>query len=152
MIISTHMKNLRKHYIALAILNALAIPDTMYLTYMHYKPLASTICNLGEHLNCDIVNKSTYSELFGIPVSIFGFITYLILMTFAIRGLMKKNQNKWIPHFTAFIGFGVLFSLYLSGVEAFVLKTWCLFCITQQIIIFTQFGVFLHMKKLIKKS
>ena len=125
-------------------LNFLAILATLYLTYLHYKPSASSICNFGDYLNCDIVNQSTYSELFGIPVAILGLLTYLFL--FLVGRAMLKNYKfykiwKWLRPFRIFwimfavIAVGVLFSLYLSYIEFFVLRALCIFCLAQQIII-----------------
>lgn len=141
----------RLHYIILTILNAIAIPATAFLVYLHYQPEASTVCNLGAALNCDIVNKSIYAEIFGIPVAILGLITYLILLFFSIRGFFR-NQKKLIPYLTLFTLGGVVFSLYLTYIEAFVLKTYCVFCVTQQIIILIQLGVFTHLWLKTKKS
>lgn len=145
------MPKFKKHYRALTVLNALAIPITGYLTYMHFKPEASDFCNVGEAFNCDIVNKSIYAEIFGIPVAILGLITYLLLLAFSIRGL-KKDQSKLIPWVFAFVSGGLLFALYLTGIEAFVLKTWCLFCVAQQIIILIQWGVFVDLFRKTRKS
>lgn len=145
------MAPFRKHYIALIILNALAIPVTLYLSYLHYEPDASDICVLSEKWNCSIVNKSIYAELFGIPVSILGFVAYVAFLAFAIRGL-KHNQNKLVPYFLLAVAGGTAFALYLTGIEAFVLQTFCLFCVIQQILILIELGVATHLYSLIKKS
>lgn len=145
------MKKTLQSYIQLVTLNLFVLPVTIYLIYMHYKPEASEFCVLGEAFNCDVVNKSIYAEIFGIPVSILGAITYLLLLIFSIRGKFK-DQSKWIPYATAFVGLGVLFSFRLTYIEAFVLQTWCLLCVIQQIVILLQFFIFLHLWKLTKKS
>lgn len=50
-----------------------------------------------------------------------------------------KNNDDQITKFTAWLGiltlFGVNFSLYLTGIEFFVLEAICVFCITQQVLI-----------------
>ncbi len=133
---------MKKLYSWLIVLNALALPVTAYLIYLHFEPSASTICNISKSFNCEIVNKSTYAELFGIPVSIFGFLTYLSLLIFTIRGFFNpESQRKFLPHALAFLSFGVLFSLYLTSIEAFILQTFCLFCVIQQIIILSEWGI-----------
>lgn len=143
------MNKTRNIYRWLVGLNVLAILDTAYLTYLHYKPSASSVCNFGEQFNCDIVNKSTYAELFGVPVALLGLATYVLLLIFSLRGL-KKDQSTFIPWVFAFVGGGVLFTLYLTGVEAFILRAWCLFCLIQQILILIQFGLFGRLWKLTK--
>ena len=125
-------------------LNFLAILITLYLTYMHYKPEASEICMLGETWNCDIVNKSPYAELFGVPVAIFGLIAYSFLFLAAIGLIrdikfyrylkfLRPIRLMWLMF--AVIAVGVLFSGYLTYIELFVLEALCLFCVAQQVII-----------------
>lgn len=140
-----------KRQATLVILNLIAIPVTGYLTYMHFDEEASDFCNFGASFDCDIVNKSPWSELFGIPVAILGLITYMILLFFAIRGLCK-DQSKLIPYLTLFVAGGVAFSLYLTYIEAFVLETFCIFCVIQQIIILIQLVIYASLWKLTKKS
>ena len=51
---------------------ALAGVTTMgYLLSLHYSSGEGAFCNLGEGLSCEVVNKSVYSEVFGVPVSLF---------------------------------------------------------------------------------
>lgn len=145
------MKKTLESYIQLVTLNLFILPVTIYLIAMHYKPEISEFCTFGEAFNCDIVNKSIYSEIFGIPVAILGTITYLLLLAFAIRGRFK-DQSKLVPYVTAFVAGGVAFSLRLTYIEAFVLHTWCILCVLQQIVILLQLGVLLHLWKITKKS
>lgn len=136
-------------YKVLALLNALAIPITLYLTYLHFEPNASDICVLSEKWNCDIVNKSIYSSIFGIPVSVMGFFAYLSFLVFSIRGL-KVDQSKWAGWFLFVVTGGTAFALYLTGIETFVLKTYCLFCVAQQIIILIEWVYAYQLYKLSK--
>ena len=125
-------------------LTGIAILDTVYLTYIHFKPTASTLCKINDYLDCDIVNKSIYAELFDIPVSILGMFTYILL--FVLGWMVLKNirlTRFWKalrPHnllwfMFAVTAFGVLFSGYLTYIELFVLEAVCIFCMLQQLII-----------------
>lgn len=144
------MEITRTRYRWLVVLNLLAVLITIYLIYAHFKPSASGICNFSEKWDCEIVNQSIYSEFFGVPVSVFGFITYVLLSAFAIRGL-KHQQARLIPLVLGCVIGGVGFSLYLTGIETFVLKTYCIFCVTQQVIILLDLGLitslYLHHRK-----
>lgn len=104
---------------------------TAYLIYQHYKPSADAFCNISNYISCDIVNKSIYAEILGIPVSILGFAAYSTLFA---GTFLKETKNIWMA-LTIFSGIGLLFSLYLTYVELFLLNAICIFCITQQIII-----------------
>jgi uncharacterized membrane protein len=144
------MESTKTRYRWLVGLNLVAVLATIYLTYAHFKPSASEVCNFSEQWNCEIVNQSIYSEIFGIPVSILGFITYALLTAFALRGL-KRSQAKLLPWVLAGTVGATGFALYLTGIETFVLKTYCIFCVVQQVIILLDLGLItsltLHRKK-----
>ena len=44
--------------------------------YHHYGTSQTTYCDFGESFNCDIVNRSTYSTIFGVPVALIGIAGY----------------------------------------------------------------------------
>lgn len=144
------MAPFRKYYLSLAFINAAALAVSAYLIVMHFKPDLSDVCHLGEKWNCDIVNKSTYAELFGIPVAILGFIAYASFLGFSLRGL-KKNQNKLFPLFFLALSGALAFALYLTGIETFVLRTYCLFCVIQQVLILIEWGIALRLYLLTKR-
>lgn len=105
-----------------------------YLIYQHFKIPGSSFCNVSDYVSCDVVNKSRYSEIFGIPVSILGFLAYVFIF-FTSFGLVKgwfKNILGWLALFSIL---SLTFSLYLTYVEFFVLYALCIFCLTQQTII-----------------
>ncbi|MFQ5474999.1 MAG: vitamin K epoxide reductase family protein [Candidatus Nanoarchaeia archaeon] len=121
----------------------LALLVTGILLYSHYAK-ESEFCNFGRNLNCDIVNKSIYAELFGIPVAILGLLFYIGL-GILLYGLLKewdftkiheKLNNDvvgWVVLVASFIG--VVFSYYLFYIEWKVIMTFCIFCIFQQLMI-----------------
>lgn len=133
----------------IAVLSLIALGVTAYLTYMHFKPEASDFCNFSDQWNCDVVNKSQWSYIdlgfVEIPVSILGFGTYLIFFVFSILLIRKAvNWRKLHPKLNELLVLnvlrylsviGVIFSLYLTYIEAFKLQTFCLFCVVQQVII-----------------
>ena len=122
----------------------IAIVLFSYLLSAHYSDKESTFCNFGEGLNCDIVNKSIYSELFGIPVALFGILTFLLVLCLSILswkdynsemfGLKINSESMMNTIFWASIA-GVLFALYLVYIEAFVLYSFCILCFGGDILI-----------------
>jgi vitamin-K-epoxide reductase (warfarin-sensitive) len=138
--------SIKKIYATLAVVNLLALFAALFLTYVHFSPDASDFCVLSEKWNCDIVNKSIYSTLFGIPVSLMGSVAYFGFLLFSIRGL-RKDQKKLLPYFLAMVLCATAFALYLTGIEAFVLKTYCLFCVVQQLLILMELGLAFYLFK-----
>ena len=49
----------------------------------HYAKSASAFCDFGERFNCDIVNRSEYSTVMGIPVAAIGVAGYGVLFALA---------------------------------------------------------------------
>ena len=128
--------------IIIIIISILGILLSSYLTSLHYKPSISKFCIFGEHFDCDVVNKSAYSKLFGIPVAILGGLTYLLFLITAV--LLLKNYDftkigklidepittKTAYYFLfalAIISLG--FSIYLTYLEAYIIKAYCIFCL-----------------------
>ncbi|MFA4845306.1 MAG: vitamin K epoxide reductase family protein [Patescibacteria group bacterium] len=120
---------------ALFVLALLGFALSIY-SLLHNQGFASgEFCTIGEKLNCDVVNKGPFSQIMGVPVALIGVIGYLFLAV--ASGLkLKQPLDKSLTKFLtiASIG-GFLFALYLSYIEAFILTTWCLLCLTSQAII-----------------
>lgn len=122
--------------LAFSLLSFLGILVAAYLVYQHYKPAGGSFCNISGYINCDIVNKSIYAEIFGIPVAMLGMLAYGILFAGSLLMRRRAAAPLWL---LIFAGFSLVFSLYLTFVEFFVLRAVCMFCITQQILIFIIF-------------
>ncbi|MHC1740917.1 MAG: vitamin K epoxide reductase family protein [Anaerolineaceae bacterium] len=80
--------------------------------------------------DCASVNASQWSYLFGIPVAYLGFLTYVAILLLAIFG----KKIKFIAPYTEYLFFfitlvGLLFSGYLTYIEAAVLHTFCQWCL-----------------------
>ncbi len=142
-----------------AVLALLAMCAAAYLTYLHFEPAAGGFCNLSSQFNCEIVNKSQWSYIeigpVEIPVAILGFIYYLGIFIGSlgvIRGWEFTRIHKWLVHHNVinlkrwFTYIGVLFTLYLTYIESFVLHTYCLFCVIQQILILGILGLLIAIK------
>ncbi len=94
----------------------------------HYAPVGTAVCNVSRRFNCDIVNKSAYSEILGFPVAGIGLIGYLMMGVIAFMNRKDRDRTLDIA-LVALAAGGVVFSLYLTYIEAFVLYTWCLICL-----------------------
>ena len=93
----------------------------------HYAKSASAFCDFGERFNCDIVNRSEYSTVMGIPVAAIGVAGYGVL--FALATYYRARMQTPIRLLAASL-VGLLFALYLTYVEGHVLETWCILCLS----------------------
>src|SRR3984893_14447668 len=95
--------------------------------YHHYGTSQTSYCSFGENFNCDIVNRSTYSVIFGVPVALIGIIGYLALLTLATF-YRSRAETPAMLAIASLTGLG--FALYLTYVEGFVLAAWCVLCLS----------------------
>jgi uncharacterized membrane protein len=93
---------------------------------VHYST-ATEPCSINEHWDCGIVNHSSYSMIFGVPVAVVGIAGYLLL------GILALARRRLLLLFAAIVGLG--FALRLSGIERNILSVWCLYCVISQGII-----------------
>jgi uncharacterized membrane protein len=103
-----------------------------YLITLHYNLTPAVCLGVGD---CEIVNKSIYSELFGIPVAILGAGSYaaLIVLGLAIARDMYADYARLLRFFIGVVG--VAFSAYLTYIELYVLHQICPWCVFSAIII-----------------
>jgi uncharacterized membrane protein len=85
---------------------------------------------------CSTVNTSPYSEIYGVPVAVIGFIGYLaILIT-----LIMENYFSFFKENGPLLEFGmgllgVVYSAYLTYLELYVIHAICPFCVSSAIAI-----------------
>jgi len=123
------MKKLSIIALVAAIVGAL---DALYLTWVklsHNEVLCAP--GIGD---CFTVNTSRYSELYGIPVAIFGLATFLLIIAILVLEprlpFLEENGNLAVFGISLI---GVIYSAYLSYLEEFVIHAWCPYCVLSAI-------------------
>ena len=113
--------------IALAIIGLLV---SIYMTI--YKITSNDNMCIGSK-DCSVVNASRYSELYGIPVAVFGVVGYAVILAVLWfernPGFFKQNGTMLLFGLSLT---GFLFTLYLIFLEIALIKAYCPFCITSQ--------------------
>ena len=117
----------RGFYLAIAILALAGMAVSAVSLQRHYAKSATTFCEVGEKFNCDIVNRSEYSSLMGIPVAGIGVVGYGVLL--ALATIYRSRTQTPVRLLMAALG-GLGFALYLTYIEGFVLGTWCILCLS----------------------
>ena len=92
----------------------------------HYAKTITTFCSLGEKFDCDIVNRSEYSTLMGIPVAGIGVMGYGLLL---VLSTARRSRSETSTELLLASLLGLGFALYLTYIEAYVLATWCILCL-----------------------
>ena len=104
----------------------LSLAGLVLSTYLTYTKLSSSIglCAFGQ---CEVIQNSRYSRIFGIPVAAYGVGFYALLFI-----LTAANLKKWAQ---AWALWGLIFSMYLTILELFVIKALCGWCVLSFVII-----------------
>ncbi|MBI2558093.1 vitamin K epoxide reductase family protein [Candidatus Woesearchaeota archaeon] len=121
------------NYIYLIILSLIGFAVSFYIYYTkkHGKHM---YCAIGR--DCDAVVTSKYGRTFGIENTVPGMLYYVLIFVYGISMLLNQNIFKGILFYYVIVGSGiasVLFSVYLTGVQAFVLRKWCEYCVASSI-------------------
>lgn len=113
------------------IFSLLGLAVSAFLFY-EYSLTGSVNCPIGN--GCDIVRNSPYSKFLGISLPVLGILFYLSMSIAAI--IKSLDFKSWlISKFQLFAAiFGVGFGIYLTSLEAFVIKAYCFWCVLSFII------------------
>ena len=114
-------------------LACLGILDATYL--LIYKLTNNNAMCIGSG-GCHDVNFSSYSEIGGIPVSVFGIIAFLIIAGIVLLEPRYKivEKNGALAIFGISLG-GVAFTAYLTWLEIYIIHAICPFCVATAVII-----------------
>ena len=107
----------------------LGLGVSLYLGLQHHAAAGASACNVSEVFNCDLVNRSEYSEIAGIPIAFLGAAFYGGVLIAGLLAERKADDHKLLGHLL--FGTGVL-SLAYSGFLAWAsmqLGAFCLMCI-----------------------
>jgi uncharacterized membrane protein len=105
-----------------------------YLAYVETTQVEAICGPVGD---CNTVQQSAYAQLFGIlPIGIMGMVGYVIILLAWVVGRFAGKRQAAYTSLVLFgmSAFGVLFSIYLTFLEPFVIGATCAWCLTSAII------------------
>jgi uncharacterized membrane protein len=111
-----------------------------YLTYSTWKGETVAFCAAGSA--CDVVLGSQWSTLFGLPTSLWGFFAYASL---AVIAFVKRADLHWKLAWMVSL-FGVLYSVYLTGVSLIELDAACPYCLSSLVLMTALLGVTVYQR------
>jgi len=120
-------------YAMIAVLSLAGVIDSVISLQRHYAKSATDFCDISQQFSCDIVNRSEYSNLAGIPVAAIGVAGYAALF---LLSTFWKSRPETPNRLLAAAFAGLVFALYLTYIEACKLMTWCILCLASQFLIF----------------
>jgi vitamin-K-epoxide reductase (warfarin-sensitive) len=120
-------------FAAITILSLTGVIDSAIALQRHYAKSATQFCDISQQFSCDIVNRSEYSTIQGIPVAAIGVLGYAAIF---LLGTFWKARPETPNRLLIAAVVGFVFALYLTYIEAHELMTWCILCLLSQGIIF----------------
>jgi uncharacterized membrane protein len=113
--------------VAVAIVALAGTAIAGYLTYVHYQPDA-LICTASG--GCETVQDSDYATLLGIPVALLGLCAYVVVLALVVWDSEPARVGAAMIALSA-VGFAV----YLVSLQAFVIDAWCIWCLSNDLVI-----------------
>lgn len=127
----------------------LGLVISAFLAYEYLLP-TPIICPITGN-GCELVRNSEYSAILGISIPYIGVLFYTALAIVSIW--LSQNFNKLINNLRFLSAlFAVIFGIYLTYLEAFVIHAYCFWCVCSFIVSIIIFGLALVSLKSKKES
>ena len=124
--------------VLIALLAFTGMVDALYLSI---KRNAGPIpCHVTH--GCTDVLTSKYSEIGGIPLSWIGLAFYIAVLSLAVFKIFEDPQrpiNFPLSAIFYLTGMGLVISAMLVGVQAFILKAFCEYCLLSAALVLSMF-------------
>lgn len=106
--------------------------DSLYLTWI--KLAHDGVCSVSG--GCEVVNTSDYAAIAGIPIALLGAGAYVVMIAI----LVLEVRNEFFEFNGPMIVFGislagVLYSVYLTYLELYVIRAICPFCVVSAVVL-----------------
>lgn len=120
-------------YIIGIILAVIGLGLSLYSTFHHMQLKATgatdAVCNINAAFSCDDVARSSFSEIFGIPLGVYGIGYFLAMITLLGTAMIKDEYRRDTIHAYAVLSaIGLITSLILGGISLFSLQVGCVVC------------------------
>jgi uncharacterized membrane protein len=119
---------------AIALLALAGLLISSYLTMYKVGLLGEIQCTIG---GCEKVQTSRWATFLGLPVSAWGLGAYVTLLVIAMLGIQPRwMRARWVAlALFGLSGVGVVFSAWLTYLEAFVIHAWCQWCLISAVLV-----------------
>lgn len=104
-----------------------------YLAYVETQQVLAVCGPVGD---CNTVQSSSYAVLMGVPVAVWGFLSYVtVLGLWGLQFVSNANLRRWAAWaMLALAAFATAFSIYLTALELFVIHAVCAWCLTSAVV------------------
>lgn len=105
----------------------------LYLTLFKLGYIGNLVCAVG---SCEVVQTSRWATLLSYPVAAWGVAYYVAVLAVALAGLTANlvDSRRVSQLLVLMTTTGVLFSLWLTYLELFVINAICLWCVVSAVL------------------
>jgi uncharacterized membrane protein len=122
------------------VLAALDLVGLAIAGYLSSVELAGNLPYCGPLKGCEEVALSEYARINGIPVAVFGVVLSVALLVLAVAWTRTNLPSLLAAHYGLSL-IGVVFELYFTYLEVFVIGAVCIWCAGYGISLVARFGV-----------
>lgn len=115
-----------------------------HVQYAHGFATGPSFCHISAHFNCEAVNASEWSTLFGIPVASYGLFFYALILLgslFATTSARILSLHSWAGIVFALSLLASLLSLILFAISEIFIGALCLMCLGTYLVNFIMLAV-----------
>jgi len=123
--------------VVLAVLDLVGLAIAAYLSSVE---LAGNLPYCGPLKGCEEVALSEYSRIGGVPVAVFGVALSVTLFVLAVAWTRTNLPSLLAAHYGLSL-LGVVFEMYFTYLELFVIGAVCVWCASYGISLVARFGV-----------
>lgn len=97
--------------------------------------ISDAACNISQTVSCNTVASSEYSEIFSIPLGVWGLGYFLALVALlCISWIRQKDKSASFFNYASLVIIGVITTIILASISAFFVKAICPSCVLVYVI------------------
>jgi len=112
----------------MALIALIGVFVSLYLTLYKLGYIGTLACGTG---GCETVQLSKWGDFFGVPVAGWGVGYYGVVLALAVAGVQERfgESRRLTMALLLVTGWGLLFTLWLTYLELFVIRAICRWCV-----------------------
>lgn len=112
----------------MALIAMIGVFVSLYLTLYKLGYIGTLACGTGA---CETVQLSKWGDFLGVPVAGWGVVYYGVVLALAMAGVQERftGSRRLTIALLLVTGWGVLFTLWLTYLELFVIHAICRWCV-----------------------
>jgi len=112
----------------MALIALIGVFVSLYLTLYKLGYIGTLVCGTG---GCETVQLSKWGNFLGMPVAGWGVVYYGVVLALSVAGVQEgySGSRRLTTVLLVVTGWGLLFTLWLTYLELFVIHAICRWCV-----------------------